>query len=271
MTIYIFLLLFLGQCIYIQKPRNSIQHVSIAKVGPWDFFVSIHIIWEFTRCGLREKTELLIISICFILIGNGMVLRLYLETHAALPQLAWAGESHSSVFLHSERWKTGNCSFTAVPIGGKVDFPVFLRSERRKTGNWSFTAAPIGGKVIFHLSSAARGGKLETAALPLLPSAVMLILYFSSALRGGKLETAALPLLPTAVRWIFRFSSAPRGGKLEIADTPRVRMAEIYQSDFLSFFHFFCFLVGHGSRLSSKKLRMDMYVWKTVRSNNIKS
>ena len=68
-------------------------------------------------------------------IGNGKVLRLYLETNAALPQLAWAGESHFSVFLHSERWKTGNYSFTAVPIGGKVDFPGFLRSERRKTGN----------------------------------------------------------------------------------------------------------------------------------------
>ena len=121
--------------IYIRKPRNSFQRVSIAKVSLCDFFLSIQIIWEFTRYGLQEKTERLILSFDLMLIGNGKVLRLYLETHAALPQLAWAGESHSSVFLHSERWKTGNCSFTAVPIGGKVDFPVFLRSERRKTGN----------------------------------------------------------------------------------------------------------------------------------------
>ena len=190
MTIYIFLLLFLGQCIYIQKPRNSIQHVSIAKVGPWDFFVSIHIIWEFTRCGLREKTELLILSICFMLIGNGKVLRLYTRSFTAacmggklgfsgFPPL-WEEENWKlqlyrlsrrrkldfPVFLRSERWKTGNCSFTAAPVGGKLDFPVFLRSERRKTGNRSFTAAPIGGKVDFpvFLRSERRTGNCTYAA-----------------------------------------------------------------------------------------------------------
>ena len=147
-------------------------------------------------------------------------------------------------------------------------------SSTLRGGKQAIAALPLfpsAVKLIFQLSSALRGGKLETEALPLLPSAVKLIFHLSSAARGGKLETAALPLLPRAVKWIFRFSSAPRGGKLEIADTPRVRMAEIYQSDFLSFFHFFCFLVGHGSRLSSKKWRMDMYVWKTIRWNNIES
>ena len=130
MTIYIFLLFFLGQYIYIQKPRNSIQHVSIAKVSLRDFFLSVHIIWEFTRYGLQEKTEME--RSCGN--GNGKVSRLHSDTHAALPLLAWAVNSHFPVFLLSEWRKTGNCSFTAVLIGGKVDFPVFLRSERRKPG-----------------------------------------------------------------------------------------------------------------------------------------
>ncbi|XXG58461.1 hypothetical protein AAC387_Pa04g0774 [Persea americana] len=85
----------------------------------------------------------------FTLIGNGKVLRLSSDAHAALPPPAWAVNSHFPVFLHNERRKTGNCSFTAALVGGKPEFIVFLRSERRKTGNCSFTAAPIGGKVDF--------------------------------------------------------------------------------------------------------------------------
>ena len=138
----------MGRYIYSKAKKFNSACVSSA--------VSIHIIWEFPRCGLQEKTELLILSFYFVLIGNGKVVRLYLETHAALPQLAWAGESHFSVFLHSERWKTGNCSFTAVPIGGKVDFPAFLRSERRKTGNCRYAAGTYGGNLsirFFILSS----------------------------------------------------------------------------------------------------------------------
>ena len=68
---------------------------------------------------------------------------------AALPPLVWAANSHFPVFLHCERRKAGNCSFTAAKIGGKVDFPGFLRSERRKTGSCGFTAALIGGKMDF--------------------------------------------------------------------------------------------------------------------------
>ena len=113
------------------------------------FFLSIHIMWEFTRYGLQEKTELLILSFYFTSIGNGKVLRLYSDSHAVLPQLAWAVNSHFPVVLRSERRKTGNCSFTADLNGGKVDLPVFLRSERRKSGNCSFTAVLIGGKVYF--------------------------------------------------------------------------------------------------------------------------
>ena len=76
MTVYIFLLLYLGQ-IYIPMPRNSIQHVSNAKVSLCDFFLSIHIMWELTGYGLQGKTELLILSSYLMLIGNGKVLRLY--------------------------------------------------------------------------------------------------------------------------------------------------------------------------------------------------
>ena len=113
------------------------------------FFLSVHIIWEFTRYGLQEKTELLILSFYFMLIGNGKVLRLYSDTHAALPPLAPAVNSYFPDFLRSERRKTGNCRFTAVLTGGKMGFPDFLHSERRKAGSCSFTAALIGGKVDF--------------------------------------------------------------------------------------------------------------------------
>ena len=56
-------------------------------------------------------------------------------------------QSPFPVFLLSEGRKTGNCSFTAVPIGGKVDFPVFIRSERRETGNCGYAAGTSGGNI----------------------------------------------------------------------------------------------------------------------------
>ncbi|XXG82027.1 hypothetical protein AAC387_Pa10g0050 [Persea americana] len=91
-----------------------------------------------------------------MLIGNGKALRLYSDTRAALPPLAWEVDPHFPVFPHYERRKTGSCSFTAALIGGKMDFPVFR--------------------------------KLAIAALPPLPSAVKSIFQLSSALIGGKLE-----------------------------------------------------------------------------------
>ena len=84
-----------------------------------------------------------------MLIGNGKDLRLYSDTHAALPPLAWAANSHFPAFLRCERRKAGNFSFTAALTGGKLDFPGFLRCERRKAGTFSFTAALIGGKLDF--------------------------------------------------------------------------------------------------------------------------
>ena len=118
--------------------------MSIANVSLSDFFLSIHNISEFTRYGLREKTELLILSFYFMLVGNGKFLRLQSDSHAALALHARAVNSHFPVFLHYERRKTGNCSFTAALTGGKLDFPVFLRSERRKTGNCIFAAGTCG-------------------------------------------------------------------------------------------------------------------------------
>ena len=129
MTIYILLHLFLGQYkyiyiyIYIQKPRNSIQHVSVDRVSSCDFFLSIHIMREFTRYRLHEKAELLILSFYFMSIGNGKALRLHSDTQAALLLLAWAVNSHFQVFLRSERKEPANCSFTAALTGGKLDSP----------------------------------------------------------------------------------------------------------------------------------------------------
>ena len=84
------------------------------------------------------------------------------------------------------------------------------------------------------------------------------IFRFSSTMRGGKLEIAALPPFSSAVKLTFQFSSARRGGKLEIAYMMRVHMAEIFQSDFVSFLPFLCLLVGRGSGLRSTKRRMGM-------------
>jgi len=129
-------------------------------------------------------------------------------------------------YRRSERRETGNCSITAAPIGGKVDFPVFLRSERRKAGNYSFTAALIGGKPDFPVFLRSERRKTRNSS-------------FTASPIGGKVD--------------FQFSSALTGGKLEIAFTRLVHVAECFRSDSLSFFPFFCSSVGHGSGLSSTK------------------
>ena len=210
---FIYFYFHFGGSIYIRRTGNSIQHVSIAKVSLCDFFLSSHIIWEFTRYGQREKTELLILSFYSMLVGNGKALRLYSDTHAALPPLARAVNSHSPVLLHSEGRKTGNSSFTAARIGGKPDFPAFLRSEERKAGNCRFTAVPIGGKVGFPDFLPSERRKTGNCG-------------FTAALIGGKLDfpvvlrslaIAPLPPFSSAVKSIFQLSSALRGGKLEIA------------------------------------------------------
>ncbi|XXG49150.1 hypothetical protein AAC387_Pa02g3411 [Persea americana] len=108
------------------------------KVIGCDFSPSIQIEWEFPRYGQQENEELSILSFCFILIGNGKVLLLFSDTHAALPLLAWAANLHFSGFPHSERRKAGNCRLTAALIGGEPAFPGFLRCERRKSGNRRF-------------------------------------------------------------------------------------------------------------------------------------
>ena len=138
-------------------------------------------------------------------------------------------------------------------MGGELDFTVFYAQRGGKLEIAALPPLSSAVQSIFQFPSAPRGGKLETAPLPLFSSAVKSIFQFSSAPRGGKLETAASPLLSSAVQSIFQFSSAARGGKQEIAELRRVHMAEIFRSDFLSFFPFFCLLVGHGSWFSSAK------------------
>ena len=112
--------------IYIRKPRNSFQRVSIAKVSLCDFFLSIQIIWEFTSYGLQEKTELLILSFYFMLIVNGKVLLRYSDTHTELPLLAWAVNSQFPVFLHSERRKPGKSRIKTMREAVKLQLPAFL-------------------------------------------------------------------------------------------------------------------------------------------------
>ena len=111
-----------------------------------------------------------------------------------------------------------------------------------------------------------RGGKLAVAALPPLAWEVdprfPVFLHYEKRKAGSCSFTAALiaalPPLASAVKSIFWFSSALRGGKLEIAFLQRVHAAEIFQSDFLSFFPLFFLFVGHRSGLSSTKSGMDM-------------
>ena len=88
-------------------------------------------------------------------------MRVSFDTHTALPLLAWELNSHFPIFLHSEKRKSGDYSFTAARIGGKTDFPVFLIPERRKAGSCTFTAVPIGGKTNFPVFLRSEGGKLE--------------------------------------------------------------------------------------------------------------
>ena len=227
----------------IRKPRNSIQHVWIAKVSLCYSFLSIHIIWEPTRYGLEEKTELLILSLYFMSNWNGKVLRFYSDTRASLPLLARALNSHFKVFLRSGRRKTGNCSFTAAPIGGKLDFPVFLRSKGRKSGNCSFTAAPIGGKVDFPVFL--RSERSKTG-----------ICSFTAAPIGGKVD------FPVFLRSEWRKT----GNSWYAADTYGGCLSIRF------FFLFSLLLLLGGSWVGALFHKMkDGHVWITIGGNNIKS
>ena len=227
----------------IRKPRNSIQHVWIAKVSLCYSFLSIHIIWEPTRYGLEEKTELLILSLYFMSNWNGKVLRFYSDTRASLPLLARALNSHFKVFLRSGRRKTGNCSFTAAPIGGKLDFPVFLRSEGRKSGNCSFTASFIGGKLDFPVFL--RSERRKTG-----------ICSFTAAPIGGKVD------FPVFLRSEWRKT----GNSWYAADTYGGCLSIRF------FFLFSLLLLLGGSWVGALFHKMkDGHVWITIGGNNIKS
>ena len=227
----------------IRKPRNSIQHVWIAKVSLCYSFLSIHIIWEPTRYGLEEKTELLILSLYFMSNWNGKVLRFYSDTRASLPLLARALNSHFKVFLRSGRRKTGNCSFTAAPIGGKLDFPVFLRSKGRKSGNCSFTASFIGGKLDFPVFL--RSERSKTG-----------ICSFTAAPIGGKVD------FPVFLRSEWRKT----GNSWYDADTYGGCLSIRF------FFLFSLLLLLGGSWVGALFHKMkDGHVWITIGGNNIKS
>jgi len=227
----------------IRKPRNSIQHVWIAKVSLCYSFLSIHIIWEPTRYGLEEKTELLILSLYFMSNWNGKVLRFYSDTRASLPLLARALNSHFKVFLRSGRRKTGNCSVTAAPIGGKPDFPVFLRSKGRKRGKCSFTASFIGGKLdfpVFLRSERRKPGICSFTAAPI----------------GGKVD------FPVFLRSEWRKT----GNSWYAADTYGGCLSIRF------FFLFSLLLLLGGSWVGALFHKMkDGHVWITIGGNNIKS
>jgi len=227
----------------IRKPRNSIQHVWIAKVSLCYSFLSIHIIWEPTRYGLEEKTEILILSLYFMSNWNGKVLRFYSDTRASLPLLARALNSHFKVFLRSGRRKTGNCSFTAAPIGGKLDFPAFLRSKGRKSGNCSFTASFIGGKLDFPVFL--RSERRKTG-----------ICSFTAAPIGGKVN------FPAFLRSEWRKT----GNSWYAADTYGGCLSIRF------FFLFSLLLLLGGSWVGALFHKMkDGHVWITIGGNNIKS
>ena len=90
----------------------------LPKTAFCDFFLSTHIVWEFTRYGLGEETELPILSFYFTLI--------------------WKWKGLAALFGRSR-------SFTAACVGGKLAFsgfpplweeenwqlPLYRRSHRR--------------------------------------------------------------------------------------------------------------------------------------------
>ena len=118
MAIYIFLLLFPGQHIYSKASKFNSACVSWQSQLVWFFPLHSYHTVVFTRYWLQEKMELLILSFYYMSVGNGKALRLHSDTHAALPLLEWAVNSHFPVFLNSERRKNGSCCFTAALIGG---------------------------------------------------------------------------------------------------------------------------------------------------------
>ena len=152
MTIYIFLLLFQGLyvcvCVCVFKSLEiQFNMCQLAQSAGMIFFSPFISCGSSLDTGYEKKQSYWFFQFYSMSIGDGKVLRLYSDSHAVLPQLAWAVNSHFPVFLRSERRKTGNCSFTAPLIGGKVHFPVFLRSERRKTGNCIYAAGTYGGSL----------------------------------------------------------------------------------------------------------------------------
>ncbi|KAJ8638892.1 hypothetical protein MRB53_015586 [Persea americana] len=134
------------------------------------------------------------------------VLRRFLDTHAALPLLAWAANLHFPGFHNLERRKAGNYSFTAALIGGKPAFPGFLRSERSKSGNCSLTAPLIGGKTAFPRflrSERRKSGNFRVTAVIIGGLTEVASGFKISRRPGFGPTTSALPLLSWAANLQF--------------------------------------------------------------------
>ena len=101
--------------------------------------------WEFTRYGLREKTELLILSFLFYVNWRWKGPAALFGQSRCFTAACMGGKLAFSSFPPLRGEETGIRSFTAVLIGGNVDFPVFLRSERRKAGNSRYAKGTYGG------------------------------------------------------------------------------------------------------------------------------
>ena len=205
MTIYIFLLLFQGLyvCVCVFKSLEiQFNMCQLAQSAGMIFFSPFISCGSSLDTGYEKKQSYWFFHFYSMSIGDGKVLRLYSDSHAVLPQLAWAVNSHFPVFLRSERRKTGNCSFTVALIRGELDFPVFLRFERRKTGNCSFTAALIRGELDFPVFLRFERRKTCNCS-------------FTAALIGGKLDFPVFLPFERRKTGICSFTAVPIGGKVD--------------------------------------------------------
>ena len=135
---FIYFFFYFWGSISTQKPRNSIQHVSVDRVSLCDFFLSIHIIrWCSLDTGYKKKW-----SYWFF---HFIICPLEMERPCDFIR--------TLTQLYRRSHRRYNC--------------VFRFSTALRGGKPAAAAALIGGiNCNFRLSSALRGGKLAVAALP---------------------------------------------------------------------------------------------------------
>ena len=94
--------------IYIRKRRNSIQHMSLAKVILCDFSLSIQIEWEFPRYGQQEKSRTIDSFILFYLNWKWKGLATFIGHSRSLTAACMGGELAFSRFpplWEEESWQ----------------------------------------------------------------------------------------------------------------------------------------------------------------------